>query len=222
MEVEAVETEVVIPQPKFARINLEELESLIRSRSIDVYNVIIRQSEEPDSAKYQFKPDPAVQLIGKVVQAFQEGTGASELAEPIDRLIRNQTHRSKLINQLLVSHQYGRLARFLKAREPLETFLVECSQRGDLTPSEAFGLLKYVQTELDDIVSTVSADATDVRDVMDLVRKTDHAIQLKQADIGRRFASTSSQSREIIRHLAYGLIKTISSVTTPAVTIPAS
>jgi len=151
--------------------------------------------------------DPVLKILDKVVQGIKHGTDISENQEEISKLILNQESRAELIDNILLTHDYDRLVKYVRARKVLEDFLLLACQRGDLSATEALAFMKIVMTESETIQHRVKAGATSVKDIINLVSKADYAVQAKEADLTKKFDKTTPQGREIIRRLAHRLNK---------------
>ena len=152
-------------------------------------------------------PDAVIETIERVVSSIRTGTDVVD-KDVVGRLISNQRDRAELLNNLVLTHDYDRLVRYLKARKALEEQLWLESEAGNLDAKEALLFLKLVIEESHAIYSRVQAGATPVEDVMALLNKVDHTFALGEKDLQRQFANTSPQGREIVRRVAYRLNKT--------------
>lgn len=188
-----------------------ELDRSIPGADRVVRDVMVRQLEE-DSERVQQtfeanRNDSVLGILDAVVAGIKNGTEISSKQEAIAKIILNQEERASLIDQILLTHDYERLANYVKARKVIEDFLLLCAQRGDLSATEALAFMKIIQTETAGLSARIRSGATKVNDIVQLVEKVDYKLHQHGEDLGKKFSKTSPQSREIIRRLAHKLNK---------------
>lgn len=154
--------------------------------------------------------DPVLNTLSDVVNGIRTGGSLEGFKSEINKLISNQEDRAELIDNLMLTHQYDRLIRYVKARAYLESYLIACVQRQDLSPTEALAFMKIVMTETETISNRIKSGGTNVNDLMSLINKADFTTQINEADLAKKFSDTTPQGREIVRRLAHRLTKGLS------------
>ncbi len=145
---------------------------------------------------------PALDVFDRIVDSINNGTDLTPEFPTLSRLIHAQEQRAEVIGQLLLTHDYGRLAKASRARDRLEETLFTQAMNDDLLPAERVILLE----KLDSIIATsqkrIGAESTSVNDLETLLQKMDYATELAGAGLRRKFEGTSAQGREVVRKLA--------------------
>jgi hypothetical protein len=142
-----------------------------------------------------------------VVDSIKSGKSITDSHVQIASLINNQEERAKLLDTLLLTHDYDRLVNFLYARKQLEQLLLSAAMRGDLTPTEQLAFMTIVLKETETISQRIRAGANSEKDIMSLLNKVDYTMQVSESDSLKKFKDTTPQGREIIRRLAHRLSK---------------
>lgn len=168
-----------------------------------------RQQENPQNEAISIN-DPTLSVLQEVVQSFQDGTSLVHLKDRIDKLIINQEQRAELISQLLLSHEYSRLVKYLMVRNHLEDELVGASLRDDLSVGEKMIMLKMADDVVNSLSSKIQAGSTSMHDVMSIISKVDYTLQVNEGSLKQKFKRTTPQGREIVRKLAYRLQSAVS------------
>jgi hypothetical protein len=140
-------------------------------------------------------------LLNVIVHGIQTGEDFSGTYPTIARLVNNQEHRAKLVDQLTLVDDYRRAAAFIELRNELETELISAARNNLLHPSERLVLLKMTDDRLKDIQNRISGSAVDIQDVLSLLQKANYAVEMKGDALKKKFITTSPQGREIIRKL---------------------
>jgi hypothetical protein len=151
--------------------------------------------------------DVVLDTLDEVVDALKTGREISGLRDRISQLITNQESRAELVSSMAMAHDFGRLARYMRARASLEDILLTASIDRTLTPTQSLAFLKIAQEQSEVILSRVRAGATNIQDLMALLNKADYALQVQDAALAKKFSNTTPQGREIIRRLAHRLNK---------------
>lgn len=214
-----VEAEVLPPEPsrppsagvRATASTSIELEASITGQAAAVRDVMHRQlTDGAEAAQRVFaegQNDNVLKVLDTVVSGIKNGTDISANQEEISKLILNQESRAELIDNILLTHDYDRLVKYVRARKVLEDFLLLSCQRGDLSATEALAFMKIVMSESETLQNRIKAGATSVKDILGLVNKADFALQVKETELSKKFEKTSPQGREIIRRLAHRLNK---------------
>lgn len=190
-------------------ITSDVVESL-RSASEIFCDVVLRQIRDDSTTDNGPPPEqgsPVLDVLESLVNGITHGSDLATLRGPIEQLIFNQEARAKLIDNILLTHDYGRLPGFLRARASLEEFLIRCCTRGDLSPSEGLVFYKLVQGETGQILSRIKSGASSAKEIDNLVEKADFMVRVSEQELERKFSDTTPQNREIIRRMAYKLVK---------------
>lgn len=151
--------------------------------------------------------DRVLATLQRVVDGINGGKNLSSDISEIAQLISHQEDRAELIDNLMLTHDYSRLIRYVKARDHLENFLLDCAMRGDLSPAEALAFQKLVMDESSKIMDRVKSGATSVKDIIGLMNKVDYTVTLSEKQLQRQFAKTTPQGREVVRRLTHRLAK---------------
>jgi len=167
--------------------------------------------ENPQEPPEHPQADKPLQVIEQVVGAIKDGRDLSAMKPDVLRLISNQEDRAQLISNLLMTHDYTRVAKYAKAREKLENTILEAIDRGRLTPTQTLAFLKLISEETEVISGRIRGGATSVKDLMALINRADYQMQMSEGDIHKKFTGTSPQGREIIRRLIGKLCKATAS-----------
>jgi len=151
--------------------------------------------------------DPVIDTMQAVVEGIVAGRDISSYRGKIERLISNQESRAELIDNLILTHDYTRLLKFIKTRSKLEDSLLELAETENLTPHEKMVLLRYVSDEAKFLGNKVKAGSSSVKDILGLLNRVDFHVQVSQKELEKRLSTTSPQGREIVRRTAYRLLK---------------
>lgn len=203
-----LEAPVVTPVRATAASSIE-LEAALSGQARAVRDVMHRQLQDGAEAATKIyedgKNDHVLNILDTIVTGIKNGTDISSSQGEISKLILNQESRAELIDNILLTHDYDRLVKYVRARKVLEDFMLLCIQRGDLSATEALAFMKIVMDETKMLQTRVKAGATSIKDVEQLVNKVDFALHAKEAEINKKYDKTSPQGREIIRKLAHAL-----------------
>lgn len=151
--------------------------------------------------------DPAVLALEKVTDGINNGQSLQQSYGDIARLVSNQADRAELFDNLLMTHDFTRLVKFLKARSRVESVLLTIAERGDLTAAESLAFLEMMNNQISKIQTRIRAGTASNNDIMGLLAKVDFAMQGAEEDLEARFAKSTPQGREIMRRLATRLGK---------------
>lgn len=189
-----------------------DLETALTGAARIMRDVMMRQlNDNPEAAQETFRRstegDPVLDVLENVVKGIKHGTDISSHEEQIEKLVLNQEQRAELIDNILLTHDYDRLVKYIKARKVLEDFMLLCAERGDLSVTEALAFMKIVHDESETLQGRVKAGATSIKDVVSMLHKVDYAIQANEKGLQKKFDKTTPQGREIIRRLAHKLQK---------------
>jgi DNA-binding MarR family transcriptional regulator len=200
-------------------LTLAGVESL--ERSLPPAAKVIRDAVSRDLEERGVPPmddDVVLNTLQKVVDGIRSGTDISGVQAEVTRLVTNHESRSELIDNLMLAHDYDRLVKYARARARVENLLIRATERDDLTPTEALAFMAIIVQEAKTIQGRIKAGATDVKDVLALLERADYTVTVAQADLAKKFASTTPQGREIVRRLAHKLsrIKGVEKASTPA------
>lgn len=147
-----------------------------------------------------------------VADGIVNGKDFSEHYPTIARLIHAQEQRSEVFSQLLVTNDFSRLARAVKARDRLEETLVTAAMNDDLLPAERVILLQELERVIASAQKNVSSQ-TSAGDVALLLEKLDYATEMAGATLRKKFSSTTAQGREVVRKLLTRVSKAVKSAT---------
>lgn len=166
-----------------------------------------------DDAATPLTPPPAapadevLQTLQRLISGLQQGGDISHLKDELAKYVLNQESRAELVTNLVMTHDYNRLNNYMHARASLENILLQAATGSRLTPTQALAFLKIVQEESEIILNRVRAGATNVKDIVGLLNKADFALQTREGELAKKFASTTPQGREIVRRMAHRLRK---------------
>jgi len=199
---------------------LIEPDVMLNGLSKVIRDVIVREFSQngdnyqdfnnPDGTQ-KIKTDPAIEAMTNVINMINDGTSIEPHQAKIKQLIDSQSDRANLIDSLQLTHEYGRLVKFLSARAKVEDVLLAVAERGALTPAEALAFHSILSKEIKDMQRRVGAGAISVRDLIGLLNKVDWVVQNNEAKLARSFDNTNPQGREIVRKVASTLQKTLTS-----------
>ena len=179
--------------------------SSLRGAARAVRDAVERQLLDPQPSSAH--SDQVIDTLRVVVDGIKSGKSITENHDQIASLINNQEERAKLLDTLLLTHDYDRLVNFLYARKQLEQLLLSAAMRGDLTPTEQLAFMTIVLKETETISQRIRAGANSEKDIMSLLNKVDYTMQVSESDSLKKFKDTTPQGREIIRRAAYRIRK---------------
>jgi hypothetical protein len=154
--------------------------------------------------------DMVLDTLDEVINSLKTGREITGLRERIAQLVTNQESRAELVSNMVMTHDFDRLARYMRARASLEDILLKAAVDRTLTPTQALAFLKIAQEQSEIILNRVRAGATNIQDLLSLLNKADYALQVQDAELAKKFSNTSPQGREIIRRLVHHLNKAAS------------
>lgn len=146
--------------------------------------------------------DNVLKVLEEVTAAISRGESIVSQQEHIEALVHGQEGRAELINSLILTHDYGRLMRFLKRRHVLESELLESSERENLLPHEKLGYLEYIKSELKLLEGKVQSGATNHRDLLDLLKKIDYKFEVEGRTMAEKLSKMSPMAKELTRRIA--------------------
>ena len=156
---------------------------------------------------------PALDVFDRIVDGINQGTDLSDEFPRLSRLIYAQEARSEVIKQLLLSHDYSRLAKAVRARDRLEELLFTSAMNNDLLPAERVLLLEKLETIVATSQRRIGAESTTVHDIETLLEKIDYSTEAAGASLRKKFAGTSAQGREVVRKLALQVARRVKAAT---------
>jgi len=190
----------------------QTLDSALKGAAKIVRDVVLRELSSRDVHTVELvssDKDPVLDVLDHVVNGIKTGSNLTEQYPEIARLVNNQESRAELINNLLLTHDYDRLVKYVRARQSLEKFMFECANRGDLSPTEGLAFMSMVMSETETIYSRVKSGATKINDVVGMLNKIDYTVQQSEKELLNKFKKTTPQGREIVRRLIHKLNKVV-------------
>lgn len=154
--------------------------------------------------------DPVLKVLEEVTNAITRGESIMEHTSKIEALIHGQEGRAELVSSLMLTHDYGRLMRFLKTRHVLETELLASSEREDLEPYEKLAYLEYTKAELKNLESKVHSNPANIRNLFELLKQMDYQVELGGREMVDKLRKTSPMAREVVRKIVGKLRKVAS------------
>lgn len=156
---------------------------------------------------------PALDVFDRIVDGINQGTDLSDEFPRLARLIYAQESRSAVITQLLLTHDYSRLAKAVRARDRLEESLFVSAMNDDLLPAERVLLLEKLETIVTASQRRIGAESTSIQDIESLLEKIDYSTEAAGATLRKKFAGTSAQGREVVRKLALQVARRVKAAT---------
>lgn len=156
---------------------------------------------------------PALDVFDAIVDGINNGTDLSAEFPRLSRLIHAQEQRSEVIKQLLLTHDYGRLAKAVRARDRLEETLYTQAMNDELLPAERVILLEKLETVITASQRRIGAESTTVHDIESLLEKIDYTTEAAGAGLRNKFKGTSAQGREVVRKLALQVARRVKAAT---------
>lgn len=156
---------------------------------------------------------PALDVFDRIVEGINNGTDLSAEFPRLARLIHAQEQRSEVIKQLLLTHDYGRLAKATRARDRLEETLFTQAMNDELLPAERVLLLEKLETIIGTANRRIGAESTSVHDIESLLEKIDYSTEAAGAGLRKKFQGTSAQGREVVRKLALKVARQVKAAT---------
>lgn len=156
---------------------------------------------------------PALDVFDAIVDGINNGTDLSSEFPRLSRLIHAQEQRSEVIKQLLLTHDYGRLAKATRARDRLEETLFTQAMNDELLPAERVILLEKLETIISASQRRIGAESTTVHDIESLLEKIDYSTEAAGANLRKKFQGTSAQGREVVRKLALQVARRVKAAT---------
>ena len=153
--------------------------------------------------------DPALEALDQLVDAINNNSGklSEKQIKKMAPLIYEQEKRAEIVDQLVLTHEYTRLSKFLKTRAVLEAVLIQAAQTGSLTPAESIAVLGMLTSEIKSMSARVKSGSASMKDLMTLLEKVDYTIKEREEGQSQQFSGTTPQEREITRRLAYKVSK---------------
>lgn len=143
----------------------------------------------------------ALDALDRVVEGVIEGKDLSPHFSEIARLIHAQDRRAEIISQLVLTHDYARIARALRAREQLEESLFAAALNDDLLPAEKVLLLEKLESIVTTSRKAIGAETVSINDIQTMLEKLDYTAEMANAGMGNKLKGTTPQGREIVRKL---------------------
>jgi hypothetical protein len=160
-----------------------------------------RSSEYTDIKDYV--SDPAIDALDKVVASIQKGRELKPDYAKIAALISNQEEKARLIDNIILTHEFARLTKFLRARDRIEQILLMTAERGELTPTEIMAFLTWMTGEMKSMLSRVSRGSNPAKDILELLSKVDATFNDNESKLAAQFSETTPHAREIARRIVY-------------------
>jgi hypothetical protein len=198
-ETEVVPSPAVPPPPKSRRL-VPTLSPLPTSPIEVVNNVICRDIvEEPanDDLDKEIPPDPTIGLLESVVTGVIDGSSLEAVKDEVTRLLGCPREKSDVIGALLRTHDYYRVAQWVRVRHDNERRIFKASQRGDLTTAESLAFLRLACAEISTITASTKAETHP--DSGSMVDKLDNAQAERDKLAAEKYKGTTPHGREIVR-----------------------
>ncbi len=158
--------------------------------------------------------DPVLDTIEQVAAGIVNGTDLKGVYPTIARLVHAQGQRAEIFGQLMVTSEYPRLARALRARNHIEETVVAMAMNNELLPAEQVMVLQ----ELDSIIASaskrVNGQSTSLSDITATLEKLDYQTELAGEELKKRFSKTTVQGREVVRKLLLRVSAAVKGATT--------
>ncbi len=190
----------------------EEVEDTLRDNTSKTVVKFVSSNVFSNPNKFfplkDIESDPSVQAIKELVDNINAGTEIPKTQElKIASLIHGQDDRAEIISKLYLTHEYGRLAKFLKLREKVEDMLFKLINTATLSPPEIMAIHQLLTGEINSIAKNVKAGSASVKDLFGLLNKINFQLIERDDELKKEYAGTTGQEREIMRKIAYGVKK---------------
>ena len=152
-------------------------------------------------------PDEAVDALKRVLRGITAGEDLKDSEPMIARLVANQEARAKVINSLIMTHDYERLVRFIDVRKNMDRVIIDAAANKELKWQTAVNLYKLVTLEVEEISGRMRAQMMGNTEMLNLIQKVGWATDMDDMALADKLKGTSPQGREIIRRVAYKLKK---------------
>jgi hypothetical protein len=152
-------------------------------------------------------PDEALRALKQVMSGIREGTDLSKDEPMIARLVNNQEARAKVINSLVMTHDYERLLKFIEVRRSMDAFLLERARRKDVSPNEIMAIYKLISVEVEEISGRMRAQSMGNEEMLHLIQKVGWATDVTPEQLAEKFKGSSRQGREMARKVGFKLQK---------------
>lgn len=197
-----------------------ELSAYLAKGSVMLVRVLSRDDADAPirrvlTAAGQTTPNttPVLDALDDVVSGIVDGRDITEAYPRIARLIHAQDARAEVVNQLLVTQDYSRLARAMRVRHHLEESILAQAMNDELLPAERVILLEALEQMITTSRKHVAGQSTSVNDVASLLEKLDYTTELAGEALKKKFAKTSVQGREVVRKLLLRVTKAVKEAT---------
>jgi len=174
-------------------------------------------TESSDSEIVAFEPlalDPPelstaiLQTFGEVSRKLHAGDDLGSLKEEVVKMLYGLDERLAINEGILALLQSDRMSELVKAQARVTGYLISCSERSDLTPTESLGFFKLFSDEIASIrKSLTEVDRKPLKDVEGLLKKIDFDALQEEKKSQERFKNTTPQGREVMRRVAHSLLK---------------
>jgi hypothetical protein len=157
-------------------------------------NIMAREMVSPSG-----KIDSASENL-ELLQTLAVGLSKGDIATVKDALTRKGTHqveKAQIIDAVLNEDNFERIANWMVIRHNTERVIKRCSQRGDMTTSEAIVFWRTSHDALGECFARL--EKTKPIDSSSVVEKVDIQVKEGEQAIKDKWAATSPQGREIIR-----------------------
>lgn len=145
--------------------------------------------------------DPVIDTLDKVAAGIVNGTDLRDVYPTIARLVHAQGQRAEVFGQLMVTSEYPRLARALRARNHIEETLITMALNDDLLPAERVLVLQELETIIGSASKRVAGQSTSVSDITATLERLDYQTEIAGEELKKRFSKTTVQGREVVRKL---------------------
>lgn len=152
-------------------------------------------------------PDPVLEAIDEVVNSFYTGKAIDDRDDKIGRLVHGTEQRSELIQNLMITLDFKRASKMLKAREQIEQELLAHLKAGGLTNAERLGYLAYLKPEVERLEKKFQMQGSGVKDWVASMEKLDFSTTLNRKAITQKLSGTTPVAREMMRRAAVTLQK---------------
>ncbi len=185
----------VPPPPRSGRI-IPTIIPMPGAASEVVNNVICRDLIEADLVETEMVPDPTLSVLDSLVSGIVNGTDIEHIKTEIQRMLSSQREKAEIVNAMMRTHDYWRVAQWLRVRNENERRIFSASRRGDLTSAEALAFLRVANAEIE----AFKADKTELQpDSGALLDRMDNTEAKREKSVAENFKGTTPHGREIVR-----------------------
>lgn len=161
-----------------------------------VNNALCRDIIETEVDEPEVVADPTLSVLDSLVGGIVNGTDIEHIKGEVQRMLSSQREKSEIVGSMMRTHDYWRVAQWLRVRHDNERRIFKASRRGDLTTSEALAFMRIASAE----IQTFKADKSDIQpDSGALLDRMDSTEAKREKSVAENFKGTTPHGREIIR-----------------------